>query len=116
MNDFSRLDRIDEQVMQELALLVQREVKDPRLQDVVIRAVEVTRDLSHAKVFFTVFGKNKDEVEEQMKAFHKAKGFFRSELAKRLQLRTTPQLRFIYDESSDNAARIEELLMKARKS
>ena len=110
--EFSRSRRVGEQIQRELAELVQRELKDPRLGMVTISAVEVTKDLSVAKVFFTVLNPGHDVKETQQGLTH-AGGFLRRELAHRMKLRVVPELRFFYDSSIENGSRLSALIDKA---
>ncbi len=97
----SRSRRVGEQIQRELAELIQHEVKDPRVKWVTISAVRVTKDFSHATVFFTVLGNYEETVDEDViTGLDKASGFLRRELAHRMKLRITPQLHFKYDASS----------------
>jgi len=76
--EYSRTQRVADQIQRELASLIQREVKDPRVGMATVSAVEVSRDLSHAKVFVTIFNGSEDEQEitESVKALNSASGFF----------------------------------------
>lgn len=105
-----RQNRINDAVKQEMAQIL-RDVKDPRIAGslVSITAAEVSPDLKFAKIFFSVLGDDKDEV---LKALKSAAGFFRSELAKRINLRITPQLTFEYDGSMEYGANISSILKK----
>ena len=97
----SRSRRVGEQIQRELAELLQHEVKDPRVKWVTISAVRVTKDFSHATVFFTVLGNYEETVDEEVTTgLEKASGFLRRELARRIKLRITPQLHFKYDASA----------------
>ncbi len=104
-----RKERVNELIKRELVLLLKQDVKDPRLQDVVITDVIVSRDLSSAKVFFSAA-----EGSQKMATslLNKASGFFRSRLSKELDLRHTPTLSFIYDTALNTGARMDELLKK----
>lgn len=102
--------RIAEQIRQELAAIVMREMKDPRVLGVSFTAVEVTTDLEHAKVWFTVFGKDH---ESTRRALAHAGGFLRSELAQRMRMRTVPKLNFHYDESVERGAHLSQLIDQA---
>ncbi len=113
--DFSRTDRIGQQIQRELAVLVRDELKDPRLGMVTIQAVKVVRDLSHAKVYFTVLGQE-GEQDESTKLLKVASGFLRKMLGQRMKLRTIPQLNFIYDDSIEYGAHLSTLIEKAVKS
>lgn len=84
--EYSRTQRVADQIQRELASLIQREVKDPRVGMATVSAVEVSRDLSHAKVFVTIFNGSEDEQEiiESVKALNSASGFLRSQLGQRM--------------------------------
>ena len=104
-----RTERVNELMRRELVLLLKQETKDPRLQQVVITDVIVSRDLTSAKVFFSV---DEDTFKVVVSLLNKASGFFRSSLSKTLDLRHTPTLSFIYDAAPNTGARIDELLSK----
>ena len=104
-----RTERVNELMRRELVLLLKQETKDPRLQQVVITDVIVSRDLTSAKVFFSV---DEDSIEIVVSLLNKASGFFRSSLSKTLDLRHTPTLSFIYDTAPNTGARIDDLLSK----
>lgn len=94
---FARSDRVKEQLLRELAELIRKDLKDPRVGFVTLTEVEVTRDYAHAKVYFTVL----DEVtrKETQKILDHSIGFLRKQLGKRIRLFNTPQLHFVYDEA-----------------
>lgn len=112
MPDSSRPRRVGELIQRELAGMLQRDVKDPRLSLVSITAVDVTRDMSLARVFYTLIGSehNTKDVQEGLK---KASGFLRYELGKRVQLRNVPKLEFRYDESVIRGAKLSRLIENA---
>ncbi len=110
--DFSRTRRVGEQMQRELAELLQREVRDPRLSAVTISGVDVTRDLSLAKVYYTVMPEQLT-VEEAQKALEKASGFLRHALGERMIIRNVPQLRFIYDETLVKGTELANLIDQA---
>ncbi len=110
--DFSRTRRVGEQMQRELAELLQREVRDPRLSAVTISGVEVTRDLSLAKVYYTVMPEQLT-VDEAQKALEKASGFLRHALGERMIIRNVPQLRFIYDETLVKGTELANLIDQA---
>lgn len=110
--EFSRSRRVGEQLQRELAELVQRDLKDPRLGMVTISAVEVSRDLTVAKVFFTVLNLGHD-ANKTLKGLQSAVGFLRRELARRMQLRVVPELRFQFDSSVENGAHLSALIDRA---
>lgn len=105
MNNRSR--RVAEQIRQELAAILLREMKDPRVQGVSFTAVEVTSDLEHAKVWFTVYSSDHEMARQGLL---KAAGFLRSELAQRMKMRTVPKLNFQYDESVERGSRLSKLI------
>ena len=104
-----RAERVNELIRRELVLLLSKETKDPRLQEVVITDVKVSRDLTSAKVFFSVDESAQKTVTTLL---NKASGFFRSSLSKVLDLRHTPALSFIYDTAPNTGARMDDLLRK----
>ena len=104
-----RTERVNELIRRELVLLLSKETKDPRLQEVVITDVKVSRDLTSAKVFFSVDESAQKTVTTLL---NKASGFFRSSLSKILDLRHTPALSFIYDTAPNTGARMDDLLSK----
>lgn len=105
-----RAQRIAEQIRHELAVILMREMKDPRIHDVTLTAVEVSPDLEHAKVWFTLLVGEPSEVG---RALGHASGFLRTELAHRLRMRTVPRLTFQYDESVERGARLSRLIEEA---
>ena len=111
MQEFSRSDRIGAEIHRELALLVRDEAKDRRLAEVTIQEVRITRDLSHAKVFFTV--RDKDEAESFTSILGHAAGFLRRRLGQVMKLRTVPELHFVYDSSLEDGLRLSALIDKA---
>jgi ribosome-binding factor A len=110
--EYSRSHRVAEQMQRELADLLQFEVKDQRVGMVTITAVEVSGDMAHAKVFYSA-AKASDSVQ---KGLEKSSGFLRTQLAKRMLLRTIPQLHFVYDESIDVGIKMAQLIEAARAS
>lgn len=106
----NRLGRISDQLKQELALLIQNELRDPRLGMISVLEVKVSRDLAHADVFITVLNA---EPKDAVAALNNAGGFLRSLLAKNLNLRVTPRLRFIFDESVERGRKLSSLIDEA---
>ena len=104
-----RAERVNELMRRELVLLLKQETKDPRLKQVVITDVIVSRDLTSAKIFFSV---DEDSINIVTPLLNKASGFFRSSLSKTLDFRHTPTLSFIYDTAPNTGARIDDLLSK----
>ena len=113
--EFERTQRVSHYLHEELARLLQNTVRDPRVQDVNLTGVEVSRDLSHAKVFFTLMSDVTSEERAEISAvLSKVSGFLRSELAKQSSMRTVPQLRFRFDESVGRGRAMESLLREVR--
>ncbi len=104
--------RIADQIQRELAEIVRLEMRDPRVGLITITAVELSRDQSHAKVFFTVLGAQ-SAAAEALKGLQRAAGFLRSQLAHRLSTRTVPELHFEYDESVERGMRLSKLIDEA---
>ncbi|ENA32900.1 MULTISPECIES: 30S ribosome-binding factor RbfA [Pseudomonas] len=112
--EYTRTQRIGDQMQRELALLIQREIKDPRLGLVTITGVNVARDLSHAKVFITVLGKDSSkDIAQNLGILNEASGFLRQQLGRAMKLRTIPQMRFHYDESIRRGAELSALIERA---
>ncbi|PTS83066.1 30S ribosome-binding factor RbfA [Pseudomonas sp. HMWF032] len=116
--EFSRAQRIGDQIQRELAQLIRMEVKDPRLGGLVtITAVDVSRDSSHAKVYVTVMGGEPedgvDSVAQSIKVLNDASGFLRMQLGRAMKLRSVPNLRFHYDESVVRGAQLSALIERA---
>ncbi len=105
----TRISRVGEEIKKELSVLLQREMKDPRIGFVTVTAVEVTTDLQLAKVFISVFG-SEEQRQASLAGLQKAKGFLRSEIGKRVKLRHVPDFVFKLDESIDYGNKIETIL------
>ncbi len=114
MKEFSRTERIADFLKQELGSLIQRELRDPRVGMVSVTDVQVSRDLTHAKVYVTVMGKDSEEAaSDSLKVLNKAAGFLRSQVARVLKARTTPQLRFYFDSSIGRGQYLSRLIDEA---
>ena len=123
-----RAQRVADQIQRELAVLIQLEVNDPRVGMVSITGVDVSNDLSSARVYATVMNSlgddadvndetlgepgalDKLEIDENINALNKASGFLRTMLAKRLSLRVVPKLRFYFDGSIERGQRLSNLI------
>ena len=118
--EFSRATRVAEQMQRELAVLLMFEVKDPRIGMVTITAVEVTGDMAHAKIFYSAPQANQSSLNHaktQQSIQHgleNSAGYLRTQVAKRMLLRTVPQLHFVYDESIDIGMKMAQLIDAAR--
>jgi len=111
--EYARTDRVGQQIQKEIAVILMREIKDPRLSMTTVSAVEVTRDLAYAKVFVTFFNDNDDEIKASLEVLAEAEGYIRSLLGKRLRARIMPHLRFVYDKSMAEGVRMSALVDQA---
>ena len=112
--EYSRTQRVADQMQRELALLIQREVRDPRIGMVTVTAAEVSRDLAHAKIFITLMGDANDEdITQNLAALKDAAGFLRVQLGRVMKLRSIPQLHFFYDESVRRGVHLSSLIERA---
>ena len=109
--DFKRSERVAGQLRRDLAKLIQQEIKDPAVGFVSLSDVEVTRDLSHAKVFITVF--EPEKAKDSLQALQHAASFLRRRLSQELRLRHVPELHFVHDDSVEKGSHIDELIAKA---
>ena len=103
-----RPQKVADLIQRELSDLLRREVRDPRVGMVTLTSVDVSPDLSHAKVFFTIL--EKDKKDETTKGLQRAASFLRSQLSHRMSMYTTPELRFVYDESVERGDRLSQLI------
>lgn len=110
-----RQERMSVEMKKVLSQIIQDNIKDPRLDfsTISVTRVDVTNDLSHAKVNISVLGDDAKQV-ETMKVLQKARGFLRSELAKEIQLRHAPELEFRLDKSIEHGIKISSLLEEIR--
>ncbi len=118
MADYNRTRRIGEMIQREIALLLQRQIKDPRVKNISISAVNVNRDLSVAKVYYSLLdlvatGQDNDRttlLAESQQGLDKASGFIRHKLGQSTQLRVIPKLQFCYDESIIRGSNMSRLI------
>ena len=104
---YSRTQRIGDQIQRELATLIPQEIKDPRLGFVTITGVDVSRDVSHAKIFFTLMGENTpEEIKASVHVLKDTAGYLRTLLGKAMKLRSVPTLHFHYDETITRGAHL----------
>lgn len=111
--EFDRTDRIGAELQRVLSSVVRDEVKDPRLSSITVHEVRVTRDLAHAKVYFTCFPADEDTSTQEELLNGRLAGFLRHALAQRVRLRTIPQLHFVHDESIGYGERLSALIEDA---
>ncbi len=112
--EYARTQRVADYLQRELAALIQHEVRDPRVGMVSITGVDVSRDLGHARVYYTVMGiDSSEDATESTEALNKAAGFLRSQLSRDSKMRSVPQLRFYFDSSVGRGRDLENLIQRA---
>jgi ribosome-binding factor A len=108
--EFGRSERVSSQMQKELALVLQRDLADPRLGFITINEVVITKDLSYAKIYVTVLNADDAGKKAQVKLLNEMAPVIRHYVAKRMKLRHISELRFLYDDSFDTGMRVAELL------
>jgi ribosome-binding factor A len=110
-----RIQRAQALLMEEISLIILGDLKDPRVKNVTITGVKMSPDLKNATIYFSVLGSQED-IDHAMEGLSSALGFIRKEISHKLQMRATPLLRFVYDDTLQKAAHISELLEQAKKN
>ena len=105
-----RNQRVADQIQRDLAEIIPREIRDPKAGLITLQAVELTTDMAHANVFFTVLGA---EPEYALAVLREKAGYFHSLLFKRLHIHTVPTLHFVHDESVERAVEMSRLIDQA---
>jgi ribosome-binding factor A len=113
--EFPRARRVEEQLKRLLSELIRREVKDPRVGLITITSAEVSRDLTHANVYFTPFAGSGD-AKAAREALQHAAGFLRHQVRNQMRLRVAPEIQFHIDDSVERGARLSELISDAVES
>ncbi len=108
-----KIERLNHRFAIEISNIIREEMKDERINFVTITDVDITNDLSHAKVYITVL--NDSERESTLKALNNARGFIEIELSKRVEIRKMPELKFVYDESIEYGNNIENIIERINK-
>jgi ribosome-binding factor A len=111
--EYQRADRVGDLLAELISELLRREIRDPRIHAVTVTGVKVSKDLRHARIYFNLLGRPQDRGDAS-EALKRATGFIRSKVAKQLKLRFVPTLEFCYDESEDEAQRIDNLLKQVK--
>lgn len=116
--DFSRTERIGDQMQRELAMLIQREVKDPRVSMVTVNAVKVSRDLGYADIYVSLLTTEElteasPQVQDALKVLDKVSGFLRGQVGKAMKLRVVPHLRFHFDTLLNYSRHMDSLIREA---
>jgi ribosome-binding factor A len=109
--EFNRSDRVSKQMQRELAEILRQDLKDPRLGMITLQEVRASRDLSFAKVYFTLMGEA--DLKEQLRLLKDSTPFLRREIGRRMRLRILPQLEFLYDSSIEEGAELASLIARA---
>lgn len=109
MSSIVRTTRVAEQMKKEVASIVEKDLKDPRIGFITITNVELSNDLRHAKIFFSSLG-NEEEQKRSLAGLDNAKGFIRKEIASRIQLRYAPEILFRIDNSIEHGVKIAQIL------
>jgi ribosome-binding factor A len=104
-----RQERLAEQIKEEVSMIIAGEVEDPRVGTVTVTDARLTPDLRYAKIYVTVLG-SEQEIDESLAALKHAAGFIRTQLGAVLRMRRTPELHFVYDNTTESATRIEQIL------
>ena len=110
--EYKRSDRVGDLLLELISELLAREVNDPRIGPVTLTGVEVSGDLKHAKIYFSLLTGSEGKA-EVLAGLKSASGFIRGRVAKQLKLRLVPTIEFVYDDTEERARRIEDLLKKS---
>lgn len=113
--EFNRADRIAQQMKREVAIILQRELKDPRVRMATVSDVTVSGDLMYAKIYVTFMDNDAETVKAAIKVLNKAKGFVRTMIGRAMKLRAVPEITFFYDKSLDEGMRISNLITETLK-
>lgn len=108
-----RIKRLNHAFMEEISMILMEEVRDEDLKFVTITGCDITNDLSYAKVYFTVL--DKDKKEKVLEDINNAASFIRGKLSERIEIRHTPELKFIYDDSIEYGEKIAKIIDKLHK-
>ena len=110
-----RVEKVQEQIQHEISNMLLRDIKDPRIQAVTVTGVELTDDMSQEKVFVSLYG-SAEKQQEAWNALNRAKGFLRTEIAKRIRLRFAPEILLEKDTSLEYGAHIDSLLRQIKET
>mgnify|MGYP003322245037 FL=1 len=112
--EYSRSERVADFIKREVALLLQRELRDPRVSNANVNAVVVSRDMSTAKIYVTFFDKETvEDAKQAVEVLNGAAGFIRTQVASRHSMRSTPKLRFYFDDSVRQGEHLSNLIDRA---
>ena len=108
--EFKRSSRVSSQMQKELAIILQQGIKDPRIGFITVNEVELSKDLTSAKIYITALGSDEQGQKDNIAWLNDAAPYIRSEMGKRMRLRSVPYIKFYYDNSFENGMRVSELL------
>ena len=111
--EYQRADRVGDLLLEMISELLRKDIRDPRIGAVTLTAAKVSRDLRHARIYFNLLGLP-EERKDVLAGLKSATGFIRSKVGKQLNLRFVPTIEFFYDETEDEAQRIEGLLKQVK--
>jgi ribosome-binding factor A len=111
--EYQRADRVGDLILEVVAELLRKEIRDPRLQTVTLTGAKVSKDLRHARIYFNLLNGQAGRTEAAA-GLKSASGFIRSKVSKQLSLRFVPAIEFTYDNTEDAAQRIDELLKQVK--
>jgi ribosome-binding factor A len=111
--DYQRSDRVGDLLIELIAELLRREIRDPRVGAVTLTGAKVSKDLRHARIYYNLLG-GYDGREAVSAGLRSASGFIRSKVGKQLKLKFVPTIEFVYDETEDEAQRINDLLRQVK--
>jgi ribosome-binding factor A len=111
--EYQRSDRVGDLILEVIAEILRKDIRDPRVQTVTLTGVKVSKDLRNARVYFNILG-GQDSRTNASAGLKSAGGFIRSKVGKQLNLRFVPAIEFTYDDSEDEAQRIDELLKQVK--
>ena len=112
MKPYLRAERVSNRIRQAITELLARKMQDPRMDLATISHVKLSNDLKIARIYITIFGSQK-RIRDAMDGFNNSKGFIKKRIAPKLGLKYMPELKFIYDDTFDKAARLDELIKSA---
>ena len=111
--DHQRSDRVADLLIELISELLRKEIRDPRIGAVTLTGADVSKDLRHARIYFNLLGRCESR-KDVLAGLKSAAGFIRSKVGKQLNLRFVPTIEFFYDESEDEAQRIDDLLKQVK--
>ena len=111
--EYQRSDRVGDLLLEVIAELLRKDIRDPRVQAVTLTAAKVSKDLRNARVYFNLLG-GQESSTDALAGLKSATGFIRSKVGKQLNLRFVPAIEFTYDDTEDAAQRIDELLKQVK--